>query len=275
MNTIEIVGKIGSMALVDSKHNNVDYNRLARIGAQLKPGMVWVTSGATEIGRLDYYNRNGCYLDESEPERKTDYSAQGQAMLMSLYRQFTDARYSVRQVLVEHYHFNDIAKREHLKGVLVRAASQNAIPIINYNDCISDEETRKLEIAQQLTQKKHVYSLVDNDETAAQITLLLNAKHLIILTGTDGIYFDPNKPETLIDTIKGNANELGGNIDKIIDMCCKGSSRSGSNGAGAKLRYIKPCAMSGTKVYIASADCAIADIISGSAKCTRIFREDI
>ena len=50
----DLVGKIGSMALIRREDNDIDYNIFARLGAELKPGMIWVTSGAAEIGRLDY-----------------------------------------------------------------------------------------------------------------------------------------------------------------------------------------------------------------------------
>lgn len=52
MSKIELVGKIGSMALIE--RGDIDYNKLSRIGRSLRPGIVWVTSGAVEIGRLDY-----------------------------------------------------------------------------------------------------------------------------------------------------------------------------------------------------------------------------
>ena len=32
---------------------------LSRLGHALHPGMIWVSSGATEIGRLDYLRRHG------------------------------------------------------------------------------------------------------------------------------------------------------------------------------------------------------------------------
>lgn len=42
----EIVGKIGSMALVRKAESDIDYNVFSRIGAELRPGMIWVSSGA-------------------------------------------------------------------------------------------------------------------------------------------------------------------------------------------------------------------------------------
>ena len=57
----ELVGKIGSMALIRREDNDIDYNIFARLGRELKPGMIWVSSGATEIGRLDYLKFNVYY----------------------------------------------------------------------------------------------------------------------------------------------------------------------------------------------------------------------
>ena len=56
---IELVGKIGSMALINKEDNDIDYNIFCRISKELRPGYVFVSSGATEIGRLDYIKRTG------------------------------------------------------------------------------------------------------------------------------------------------------------------------------------------------------------------------
>ena len=53
----ELVGKIGSMALINRELNELDYNTFSRIGKYLQPGYVWVSSGAVEIGKIDYYKR--------------------------------------------------------------------------------------------------------------------------------------------------------------------------------------------------------------------------
>ena len=127
----ELVGKIGSMALIRKEDQDIDYNIFSRLGAELKPGMIWVTSGATEIGRLDYIKRTGCELCGDPEQDKTDYAAQGQSILMQNYRQFIAPEYGVRQLLVEHTHFNDPEKREHIRRLLIRAAQQQTIPIVN------------------------------------------------------------------------------------------------------------------------------------------------
>ena len=267
---VELVGKIGSMALIDKESNILNYTLIARISQELKPGYVWVTSGAAETGRLDYIKRNGKEAEGSEEELKTDYAAQGQSILMETYRRFVDPAYSIRQVLVEHQHFNDEEKREHLKDVLLRAARQNAIPIINYNDAVSTEESRKFEIQSLKNEKKKVVECVDNDETASQIACLLKAKTLLILTSADGIYKDKDDPTTLIKEISGaDTEELINNITETENYC-DGASRKGANGAKAKLEYVKEAAKLGTKVIIGSAKYRISDLISGKAPATRI-----
>ncbi len=267
---IELVGKIGSMALIDARNGLIDYNKFSMLGRQLKPGVVWVSSGATEIGRLDYIQRRGAPLDEDDNWAKTDYAAQGQAILMQLYRQFISPMYSVRQLLVEHQHFNDENKREHIRKFLLRCAMQNAIPIVNYNDSVSDEETRKMEIHDIIMAKGDAVQLVDNDETAAQIANLVNAKRLIIFMNGIGICRKVGDPDTLIRTIGGaTAEQTVKNIEEVRGYC-SGASRKGAYGASAKLGYIESCVARGTTVYIASAQYGISDIINGIAPCTKI-----
>ena len=88
----ELVGKVGSMALIDKKRNALSYDTVARISADLRPGDIWVTSGAVEVGRLDYIKRNGKEIEGDDESVKTDYSAQGQTVLMNTYRQFIDPK---------------------------------------------------------------------------------------------------------------------------------------------------------------------------------------
>ncbi|MDE5897382.1 MAG: uridylate kinase, partial [Clostridia bacterium] len=168
----ELVGKIGSMALIDREANLIDYTRVARLSRELRPGHIWVSSGATEIGRLDYLSRNGG-KELTGDTAKTDYAAQGQAILMQTYRQFVDPRWSVRQVLVEHQHFNDPQKSAHLRDLLLRCGAQHAIPVVNYNDAVSNDENRHLEISALMQARGRAYECVDNDETAARIACLV------------------------------------------------------------------------------------------------------
>lgn len=267
---IELVGKIGSMALIDRDYQDLNYNIIARLSRELRPGYVWVTSGATEIGKLDYIKRTGNVLSGSEEDNKTDYAAQGQSVLMQTYRQFIDSRYSVRQILVEHQHFNDAQKRKHLCDMLTRCPAQNAIPIINYNDAVSYEENRKLEIDRIKEKNGKAIECVDNDETASQIACLVKCRTLLILSTTDGILDDPNDENSLVERVSGkDLYELLDNVEEL-QKHCNGASRKGAHGARAKLEYIKEPLKNGTNVIIASSKYSIKDILDGTARATRI-----
>lgn len=268
---IKLVGKIGSMALIKKEWGQMDYNVIARISRELKAGDIWVTSGAAEIGRLDFIQRNGFELQGDAQDVKTDYAAQGQTILMNTYRNYIHPQYSLRQILVENQHFNDEAKREYLKKLLLRCPKQNAIPIINYNDPVANDEIVKLEIEALEKKGKQAVHLVDNDETASQVACLVKCENLLIYTSTVGIYSNPKDPNSLINEISGkDVYEVLDNITQVQQLC-EGTSRVGSNGAKAKLEYIKAPVSNGTKVYIASPQYSIKDVLSGSAPCTRIY----
>ncbi|MGI6169146.1 MAG: uridylate kinase [Christensenellales bacterium] len=266
----DLVGKIGSMALIRRDDNDIDYNIFSRMGRELRPGMIWVSSGATEIGRLDYMRRQQGELIGDLDDIKADYAAQGQAILIENYRRFIPQKYGVRQVLVEHQHFNDPEKREFLRRLFIRAAQQNAIPIVNYNDSVSFEENRKMELNRYMQSGDHVVECIDNDETAAVITSLVRSRLLLILTSVEGIYRDASDPSTLVREVGGkDINEVLDNI-RQLEQSCVGSSRPGANGARAKLAYVSEPVKQGTKVIIGHARHKISDLISGGAPCTVI-----
>ena len=266
----ELVGKIGSMALIRKEDQDIDYNIFSRLGAELKPGMIWVTSGATEIGRLDYIKRTGCELCGDPEQDKADYSSQGQAILMQNYRQFIRPEYGVRQILVEHTHFNDAEKREHIRQLFERAARQKTIPIVNYNDPVSDEENRKMELAARREKGGEVHECVDNDETAAVIANLVHAKMLAIMTSTEGIYQKYGDPDTLVRDVTGNSIEEVEKQVRALQENCIGASRAGANGARAKLEYALSCVRGGTTVIIGHARHHLSDLAEGRVPCTRI-----
>lgn len=266
----ELVGKIGSMALIRQEDRDIDYNIFSRIGAELKPGMIWVTSGATEIGRLDYIKRTGCELSGDPEQDKADYSSQGQTILMQNYRQFVSPEYGIRQILVEHTHFNDPEKCEHIRQLLVRAARQKTIPIVNYNDPVSDEENRKMELAARRKNGESVHECVDNDETAAVLAGLVKAKTLILMTSTEGIYRDRTNPDSLVRDVVGRTYEEVEAKVRELQASCIGSSRPGANGARAKLEYALGCVRGGTTVIIGHARHHLSDLKEGRVPCTRI-----
>ncbi|MBQ7866905.1 MAG: uridylate kinase [Clostridia bacterium] len=270
MNEINLVVKIGSMALIQKAENEIDYNIFQRLGGDLRPGMILVTSGAAEIGRLDYMHRAGHELGGITEEDKADYAAQGQTILMNTYRQFVRPEYGIRQVLVEHNHFNDPLRREHIRRLLTRAAGQGVIPIINYNDPVSDEEVRKMELASRRAEGAEVVECVDNDETAEVVASLVGAKNLILLTSTEGIYLDRDDPSTLVKLVSGSTlAEVRTKVSELMGHC-SGASRKGANGARAKLAFALRAVEHGTNVIIGHARYHIADLLAGRVPCTRL-----
>jgi glutamate 5-kinase len=269
---IKLVGKIGSMALIREAEHDINYNVFSRIGSELRPGMIWVSSGAVEIGRLDYVKRTGSELKGPKSDIMTDYSAQGQAILMEEYRRYVPSQYSVRQLLVEHTHFNDAEKREHIYQFLMRCVRQEAVPIVNYNDTVSFEENRRWELEQLRNNgQKRIVECIDNDETASVISTLVHPKYLLILTSVKGIYLDQKDPTTLVEKVEGkDADEVIANIDELQKHCF-GASRSGAGGAKTKLEFIKEPIRQGTTVIIASSKYRISDAIKGNCPRT-IFR---
>jgi glutamate 5-kinase len=118
--------------------------------------------------------------------------------------------------------------------------------------------------------KDHVVECIDNDETASVISDLVKSRLLVILTSVNGIYADPTDPSTIIREIGGkDIYEVIENIT-AAQANCTGSSRKWSNGAYAKLEYIKAPVQNGTKVIIAHAKNRLSDIINGKVECTVI-----
>ncbi len=251
----ELVGKIGSMALIREEEHDIDYNVFSRIGSELRPGTIWISSGAVEIGRLDYIKRTGMELTGTKNDVMTDYASQGQAILMQEYRRYIPSKYSVRQLLVEHTHFNDPEKRNHIYNFLVRCGKEGAVPIVNYNDTVSFEENRRWELEQlKNSGLERVVECIDNDETAAVIATLVHPRYLLLLTSVDGIYLDPNDPSTRVDKVEGkNVDEVIEAIDEL-QMHCVGASRVGAGGAKTKLEFIKDPIRQGTTVITANSN---------------------
>ena len=266
-----IVIKVGSMALVNDKGDGVDYNVISQLSHDLNEHTILVTSGAAVVGKLDFIKRNGFALDENNSFYKSDYASQGQTILMDLYREFLNPKYSLRQVLVEHQHFNDVEKREHLKGLLSRCPAQNAVAVVNYNDCISSEECRKLEINLLKEKQQNVVECIDNDETATQIAVLMHAKKLLLLTMGNGILLDKDDPKTLVpEVFAHDKDELLAKIAELQTHCI-GASRKGANGAFAKLEYAKYAVENGVDVIISSSRFRVSDILADRVPNTHIF----
>ena len=81
---------------------------------------------------------------------------------------------------------------------------------------------------------------------------------------------DPNDAKTLIHEIKANTPQALEALITRHQKHCIGASRQGSNGAHAKLEFIKKPAMEGTTVIIGHARYRLSDLIAGRVPCTVI-----
>ena len=267
----ELAGKIGSMALINQELGELDYNTFSRIGKYLQPGYIWVSSGAVEIGKIDYYKRHSEYLTPENDITKSLYASQGQCILMENYRRFIKPEYSVRQLLLEHSHFNDSEKSNYIKTLLFESMRQQAIPIINCNDSVSNDEILKMELNEVRRAQESVAECIDNDETASRLSVLLHSKYLLILTSSEGLLKDAHDPASIIPAVEGkDTYELLENMNELLTLC-DGASRKGVNGLLAKLQYIQEPIKNGTTVIIGSSRYSIPDLINGTVNRT-IFR---
>ena len=141
---------------------------------------------------------------------------------------------------------------------------------MNYNDPVSDEENRKMELAARREKGGEVHECVDNDETAAVIAGLVHAKTLVLMTSTEGIYQDRRDPSTLVRDVVGKTYEEVERKVRELQNACVGASRAGANGARAKLEYALGCVKGGTTVIIGHARHRLSDLKEGRVPCTRI-----
>ena len=156
------------------------------------------------------------------------------------------------------------------RALLLRCREQNAIPIINYNDPVSDEEVRKMELASRRAEGVEGVECVDNDETAEVVAQLVGARNLILLTSTNGIYLDRNDPDTLVELVSGrDIAEVRARVTELMGHC-SGASRTGANGARAKLAFAMRAVEHGTNVIIGHARYHITDLLAGRVPCTRL-----
>ncbi|MBX2811879.1 MAG: glutamate 5-kinase [Myxococcales bacterium] len=174
-----VVVKIGSAVLTDD-HGRLDPKILKHLATQIAPlanALQWptvVSSGAIAVGigvlRLDQRPRTMAGLQAA--------AAVGQSKLMETWSQaFGRYQLPVAQMLLTHA---DLAHRQRFlnaRRALGELERQKSISIINENDSVSFEEI----------------AFGDNDELAAQVTNLIDAPLLIMLSSAPGVLDDANQ----------------------------------------------------------------------------------
>ncbi len=73
----ELVGKIGSMALIRKADNDIDYTFSPALARKLKPGMIWCQQRRGRNRASGHLRRNGKELTGDAEEVKADYASRG------------------------------------------------------------------------------------------------------------------------------------------------------------------------------------------------------
>ena len=251
-----IVVKIGTAAL-SRKDNTVDTELLGSIVAELvalkQDGhhVVLVTSGAVGTGRTRL-------RDDAFPQccdevtRKQIQASVGQPRLMGIYQQLLDAvansGMEASQSLLTKEHFGN---PQHLVRMLsVIKDMPNVLPVMNENDSVAIQEF-----------------FTDNDELSGDLSKLIGANKLIILSSIDGIYDrNPEDPDARrfwhIDASSFDSS--------TIDT--HGKTPTGRGGGDSKVKTSFQAALDGIIVHVASSrePRVITRIMNNEAVGTRI-----
>jgi glutamate 5-kinase len=214
--------KLGTDSIVNKK-GGLNYKIVDNIVDQIirlkKFGVVsvLVSSGAVAIGKTKL--RNYILSDEN---RIRIQASNGQTILINkLQARFSKYEIDLAQVLLTSKDFESNERKSILIHTIYEMLSVGILPVINENDLLSNEELDCIPLFN------------DNDSLAVNVSLLLSAKWLFILSANiDGLYIDVNNPE------KGIISQVL-DIDQISSVISSNKSNSGRGGMSAKITAIK------------------------------------
>ena len=221
-----IVIKIGSAVLTDDQ-GRIDPKIIRRIASEIAPlasprrWPIVVSSGAIAIGmgvlRLVQRPRTMAGLQAA--------AAVGQSKLVEAWSQaLRKYEIPVAQILLTHADLADRRRFLNARRALGELEKRRAIAVINENDTVSFEEI----------------AFGDNDELAAQVTNLVDAQLLIMLSSAPGILDD--KGERIPAAEASDA--------RLDDVARPGTSRVGKGGMLSKLRAARMACSRGAHVAI-------------------------
>ncbi|MDQ1437436.1 MAG: glutamate 5-kinase [Acidimicrobiaceae bacterium] len=231
-----IVAKIGTSSITDGS-GHVDAGAVERLCADVAAvrgaghQVLVVTSGAITAG-LPAIGLDGAR--PTDPLTLQAVSAIGQSRLMRVYdRILGDLGLVSAQVLLAPLDFVHRSQYLHARQTLERLLELGAVPVINENDAIADDEIR----------------FGDNDRLAALVAHLVRADLLVLLTDTPGLFTaDPRLDESasLIEEIV--------EVDAELEQAAgRSAGERGSGGMASKLAAAKIAAWSGVRAVIAGA----------------------
>ena len=245
-----VVVKIGSTSVTtaDGRVDVAAVEKLVRdIGTLWRSGRpaVVVTSGAVSAGVAAVKPPGGRPADTTTLQA---LSTIGQHRLMRVYDDaFAAEHLLVAQVLLSLPDFGARRQYLHARETINRLIELGAVPVINENDAVADDEIR----------------CGDNDRLAALVANLVGAECLVLLTDTEGLFdADPRRfaDATLVEQVVA--------VDAAFDAVAGGAgSPAGSGGMATKLAAARVAAWCGVRAVIAAASRpdVVVDAVAGSA----------
>ncbi len=229
-----IVVKAGSNTLTHAtgKLNIRKIEILAKVLSDLKnqgKEIVLVSSGAISAGAAKLgLDRAGMSVVE-----KQALAAIGQSELMNVYsRFFSDYGVQVAQLLLTKDIFTNPERKKHAENTFRALIEMGALPIINENDAVSDDE---------------VTQFGGNDILSAYVAQFCRADLLINMTDVDGLYTkDPRKyaDAELISRVE--------DINQVKSMAGGAGTEHGTGGMTAKITAAEMCVKAGIPMFILS-----------------------
>ncbi len=210
--------------------------------------VIIVSSGAVGFGRAVLHERKRIHLPQASLSEKQALASLGQSLLIDTYSTaFAKEKLAAAQILVTRTDFENKKHLQNLKATLTQLLDWGAIPIINENDAISNDEIK----------------VGDNDNLAANIAVLFSKVFLVLLTTVDGFYKD--KERVLhIDALTAELRRHAGN-----------PSDGGTGGMVTKLQAAEKILAAGQVMSIASGKKIniVRELMAAKPKGTWVFGE--
>lgn len=246
-----IVIKVGSSTITYPETGNINLDKLEKFVRilihLLNQGkeVIVVSSGSIAIGRKKLKLER---KELSDAEKKA-CAAVGQGRLMMIYEKlFSEYGYLTAQMLLTKESIMDVQCRSNAKAAFEELIALQVVPIVNENDAIAVSE--------------ELYGMFgDNDTMAAQVSELVEADLLILMSDIDGLYTDdPRKNENarFVHTVV--------RVDDELERMGKGAgTSSGTGGMRTKIEAAKIAMKAGCDMVIANGNNihTINDIMNG------------
>ena len=229
-----VVVKVGTNVLANSE-GVLDRARIAALADQLHGirergwRVVLVSSGAigAGVGKLNLGKR------PTDLPHLQACAAIGQTALMQIYQEcFAPHGILPAQILLTAGDFDNRARYLNVRNTILTLFEYECLPIINENDTVSVAEIK----------------FGDNDQLAAMVANLMQAKLLILLTNVEGLFSaDPGTDPSavLLETVA--------DIDRsVTDLAGATKSQLGTGGMRSKLKAARLATSAGGAVIMAN-----------------------